>query len=240
MHVPFQSSSGFFPYASLSPTRVYIGLRVEPVKWLPGLDRHTIGFLVVNEDGLRSKLITMPRLSLKPRTPNASQYQLHTQSFSASSPATTLTSISFTTRHPIHTTQDSSTCTSHLKAPFSLPPPEPQISPKLLACATRSLVRSCHASTFQPLTNTISVLQVTPAHSSPIEETALTLSSPALSTPRAATTELVWSISMIAFYFSVDSTPPLFPRRSVNFSRRLATQSATRISSRTIPHSTPA
>jgi hypothetical protein len=92
MHVPFQSSSGFFPYASLSPTRVYLGLRVEPVKWLPGLDRHTIG-LVVNEDGLRSKLTTMPRLSLKPRTPNASQHQLHTQFFSASSPATTPASI---------------------------------------------------------------------------------------------------------------------------------------------------
>jgi hypothetical protein len=145
-----------------------------------------------------------------------------------------------TTRHPAHISQDSSTCTSHLKAPFSLPPPEPQISPRSLACVIRSLVRSCHVSTFQPLTNTISVLQVTPAHSSPIEETALTLSSPALSTPRAATTELVWSISMIAFYFSVDSTPPLFPRLSVNFSRRLATRSATRISSRTIPHSTPA
>jgi hypothetical protein len=142
MHVPFQSSSGFFPYASLSPFRVYVGLRVELVKCSPGLDRHTIG-LVDNEDGLRSKLITMPRLPPSHVTNSQrSQHQLCTQLFSSSSTAVTSAYIPSTTRHPIHITQDSSTCTSHLRAPFSLPPPEPQTSPRSLACATRSLVRS--------------------------------------------------------------------------------------------------
>jgi hypothetical protein len=106
-HAPFQSSSGFFYYASLSPTRVCVGLRAELVNSMPPLDRHTIG-LVVNEGGLRFHAHRHAcRDCLQAVSRNAITQQ-HQAAYTTPQPSLDYTHLNFfhpTTEQPEHNTQ---------------------------------------------------------------------------------------------------------------------------------------